>query len=66
VRRYQEGGSWSLFRLIGKGPRRAEAGGSLVTFSDGSHSATFRLRETSGGQPFGRGGVWSFRCPAAL
>jgi type VI secretion system protein ImpL len=25
VRRYQEGGSWSLFRLIGKGPRRAEA-----------------------------------------
>jgi hypothetical protein len=66
VRRYQEGGSWSLFRLIGKGRVVPEAVATLVTFSDGAHSVTFRLSETSGGQPFGRGGVWSFRCPGAL
>lgn len=67
VRRYQEGGFWSPFRLIDKGRSVAEPdGATLVAFSDGTHSATLRLRVASGGQPFGRGGLWAFRCPAKL
>ena len=67
VRRYQEGGFWSPFRLVDKARSAAEpSGATLVTFSDGAHSATLRLRVASGGQPFGRGGLWAFRCPAKL
>jgi type VI secretion system protein ImpL len=67
VRRYQEGGVWSLFRLIDKGDAAPEAdGATLVTFSDGEHVARLRLRVAGGAQPFERGGLWSFRCPSGL
>ncbi|HEX8223808.1 MAG TPA: type VI secretion protein IcmF/TssM N-terminal domain-containing protein [Allosphingosinicella sp.] len=67
ARRYQEGGVWSLFRLIGKGDSAPEADGStLLTFSDGEHVARFRLRVAGGARPFERGGMWSFRCPSKL
>jgi hypothetical protein len=67
VRRYQEGGVWSLLRLIDKSEAVAEADGStLATFSDGEHVARFRLRAAGGGRPFERGGIWAFRCPPAL
>lgn len=60
-------GSWALFRLIDKS--RMENAGPMaikVKFGDGSRAAQFRISLPSESNPFSRGGIWSFRCPAAL
>ncbi len=60
-------GPWALFRLMDKA-RRENAGPQtlLATFGEGDVSAVFRVSLPSDRNPFGRGGVWSFRCPMTL
>lgn len=60
-------GPWALFRLF-EAARKENAGPTQVkaTFGDGAAFATFMITLPSGESPFSRGGMWSFRCPAAL
>jgi type VI secretion system protein ImpL len=67
VAKIETQGPWALFRLMDKA-KRENAGPStlLATFGQGDVSAVFRISLPSDRNPFGRGGLWSFRCPAIL
>jgi type VI secretion system protein ImpL len=67
VAKIESQGPWALFRLMDKA-KRENAGPStlLATFGQGDVSAVFRISLPSDRNPFGRGGLWSFRCPAIL
>ncbi|MCC7267701.1 MAG: type VI secretion system membrane subunit TssM [Caulobacteraceae bacterium] len=67
LRRFEAQGTWALFRLMDQA-RRENAGPTALkaTFGEGAASATFRIILPSDQNPFSRGGLWSFRCPAAL
>lgn len=60
-------GPWAFFRLMDKaqkqnaGPRTI-----LATFRSGDQWATLAFELPSTNSPFTRGGMWTFRCPAAL
>jgi len=60
-------GPWALFRLMdvskkeNAGPRTI-----LATFGEGAQTVQFKIELASDDNPFGRGGIWSFRCPVAL
>ena len=60
-------GPWALFRLMDKA-RRENAGPQTIiaTFGEGDVSAVFRIGLPSERNPFGRGGLWGFRCPITL
>ena len=60
-------GPWALFRLLDKA-RRENSGPQtiLATFGQGDASVVFRISLPSERNPFGRGGLWSFRCPVTL
>ena len=60
-------GPWALFRLMDEA--RVENSGPqtlLATFGSNAKTAVFKVSLASDTNPFGRGGVWSFRCPVAL
>jgi type VI secretion system protein ImpL len=67
TKNFSEGGVWALFRLMDQA-RRENAGPSafLATFEEGGQGATFRFTLTSERNPFGKGGLWTFRCPVQL
>ena len=60
-------GPWALFRLMDAAHKENAGTDSLrATFTDGTHSAVFLVTLAGNDNPFGRGGIWSFRCPVAL
>ncbi len=62
-----EEGPWALFRLFDKARRKNNGEMQfLATFGTGDRSATLRITVNGTKNPFSRGGVWSFRCPASL
>ncbi|UYY57206.1 type VI secretion system membrane subunit TssM [Sphingomonas sp. S2-65] len=67
LRRFEAEGPWALFRLMGKA-QKENAGAQTIraTFGEGAASATLAIRLPSQRDPFSRGDLWSFRCPAAL
>ena len=67
VKRFTAEGPWALFRLLDQS-QRENAGPTAVksTFGQGAQFATFKIYMPSDKSPFGRGGLWSFRCPAKL
>lgn len=67
VRRYDGQGVWALFRLM-DAAQKENAGPSAIkaTFGQGSQYFTLKVSLPSDKNPFGRGGLWSFRCPAKL
>ncbi len=67
LKRFEADGPWALFRLMEKA-RRENSGPKAIkaTFGEGVAFATFRIELTNERNPFGRGGIWSFRCPGAL
>jgi len=38
----------------------------LATFGSGAQTAVFKISLPNDRNPFGRGGLWSFRCPTVL
>lgn len=60
-------GPWALFRLL-DAARKENAGplALLATFGSGAQTAVFKISLPNDRNPFGRGGLWSFRCPTAL
>jgi len=60
-------GPWALFRLMDKA-RQENAGPTAfkATFGEGAAFATLKVDLNSDRNPFRRGSLWSFRCPAAL
>jgi type VI secretion system protein ImpL len=67
VGRFDGQGAWALFRLMDQA-QKENAGPTAVkaTFGQGAQAATFKIYLPSGANPFSRGGLWSFRCPAKL
>ncbi|SDA24712.1 type VI secretion system membrane subunit TssM [Sphingomonas sp. NFR15] len=67
VKRIEMLGPWALFRLLdaarvrNAGPSRLRA-----TFGEGAQTASLDINLPSTTDPFGRGGPFSFRCPARL
>ena len=67
VKRIEMLGPWALFRLLdaarvrNAGPSRLRA-----TFGDGAQTASLDVNLPSATNPFGRGGPFSFHCPARL
>lgn len=60
-------GPWALFRLLDKADKENAGPQSIrATFRSGPHSVTLLLQLPTTENPFGRGGIWSFRCPTAL
>ncbi len=67
LRRFEAEGPWALFRLIGKAQmENAGAQAIRATFGEGTGSATLAIQLPGQRNPFSRGDLWSFRCPAAL
>jgi type VI secretion system protein ImpL len=67
VKRFEAEGAWAPFRLFDAAQR--ENAGPMAfkaTFGQGAQFATFRVTLPTDKSPFGRGGMWSFRCPAKL
>ncbi len=60
-------GPWALFHLM-DAARKENAGSEtlLATFGQGAASVQFKIVLANDQNPFGRGGLWSFRCPTAL
>lgn len=67
LRRFDARGPWALFRLIDLA-RTQNAGASAIraTFGEGGETAVFTIGLPSSSNPFGRGGPFSFHCPARL
>lgn len=67
LRRFEAEGPWALFRLIDRATKE-NAGTQAIkaTFGEGARAVTFLIKLPSDKNPFSRGGVWSFRCPAQL
>ncbi len=60
-------GPWALFHLMDTA-RKENAGPTAIkaTFGEGAAFATLKITLPSESNPFSRGGLWSFRCPATL
>jgi type VI secretion system protein ImpL len=61
-------GPWALFRLMDAATKKENAGPTAfkATFGQGTAFAAFKITLPSDRNPFSRGGLWSFRCPATL
>ncbi len=60
-------GPWALFRLMDQAKREnAGTQAMLATFGNGAQNVVFKVSLPDDRNPFNRGGVWSFRCPAVL
>jgi len=67
LKRFEAQGAWAPFRLFDAAQR--ENAGPMAfkaTFGQGAQFATLRVTLPTDKSPFGRGGMWSFRCPAKL
>ena len=66
-RRFEGQGVWALFRLM-DAAQKENAGPTAIkaTFGQGAQFVAFKITLPSDRNPFGRGGMWSFRCPAKL
>ncbi|HEX8240423.1 MAG TPA: type VI secretion system membrane subunit TssM [Allosphingosinicella sp.] len=65
--RIEAEGPWALFRLFDKAEKQNSGERSIkATFRSGTQWATLRIILPGEHNPFGRGGLWSFRCPLAL
>lgn len=62
----QESGVWALFRLMERAKRQNSGQSLLASFSTDGGSVTLRVTLPSEDSPFGRGGMWAFRCPLKL
>jgi len=60
-------GPWALFRLMDKA-QQENAGPTAfkATFGEGAAFATLKFNLNADRNPFRRGSLWSFRCPAKL
>ncbi|MGH7023953.1 MAG: type VI secretion system membrane subunit TssM [Caulobacteraceae bacterium] len=67
VKTFSAQGPWALFRLMDKA-KQENAGPTAfkATFGEGAAFATLKFDLGSDRDPFRRGGLWSFRCPATL
>jgi len=67
VKRFEGQGVWALFRLM-DAAQKENAGPTAIkaTFGQGAQFVAFKITLPSDRNPFGRGGMWSFRCPAKL
>ncbi|WP_326523459.1 type VI secretion system membrane subunit TssM [Sphingomonas sp.] len=67
LRRIETEGAWALFRLIDQA-QKENAGERAIkaTFGDGARAVTLMIQLPGDKNPFSRGGLWSFRCPAQL
>ncbi len=67
VRRFDGQGVWALFRLM-DAAQKENAGPNAVkaTFGQGAQFFALKITLPSDKNPFGRGGLWSFRCPSKL
>ena len=60
-------GPWALFRLMDAAQKQnAGPQALLATFGSGAQTAVFKITLPTDRNPFGRGGLWSFRCPVTL
>lgn len=60
-------GPWAIFRLFDKARRRNDGQTAfLATFGSGDATATLRIILPDDRNPFGHGGLWTFRCPSTL
>ena len=60
-------GPWALFRLMDLAKKENSGPQTMIaTFGDGARNVVFKVTLANDSNPFSRGGVWSFRCPAAL
>ncbi len=61
----QDTGSWSMFRLFGRGKLHPGASPDryTLTFQIGDRQATFEIRASAGPNPFTPGLLQDFRCP---
>jgi type VI secretion system protein ImpL len=67
VKTFSGHGPWALFRLMDQA-RQENAGPTAfkATFGEGASFATLKFTLESDRNPFRRGSLWSFRCPASL
>lgn len=67
IKRIEAEGAWALFRLM-DAAEKENAGPKAIkaTFGDGAATATLMIQLPGDQNPFGRGGMWSFRCPSTL
>ena len=67
LRRFEAQGPWALFHLM-DAAQKENAGPTVVkaTFGQGAQYFSLKVNLPSDKNPFGRGGLWSFRCPAKL
>ncbi|HWF01033.1 MAG TPA: type VI secretion system membrane subunit TssM [Caulobacteraceae bacterium] len=67
IKTFEAAGPWAIFRLMDKA-RQENAGPTAfkATFGEGAAFATFKIDLGSDRNPFRRGSIWSFRCPAKL
>ena len=67
IKEFPAQGPWALFHLM-DAARKENAGPTAIkaTFGEGAAFATLKITLPSDTNPFNRGGVWSFRCPATL
>ena len=67
VKTFSGQGPWALFRLMDKA-KQENAGPTAfkATFGEGAAFATLKIDLNSDRNPFRRGSLWSFRCPASL
>ncbi|PSJ36837.1 type VI secretion system membrane subunit TssM [Allosphingosinicella deserti] len=67
LRRFEAEGPWALFRLMGQADKENAGPQSIrATFGEGTAAATLAVQLPSQRNPFSRGDLWSFRCPATL
>lgn len=65
--RFEAEGPWALFRLVDKA-RVQNAGPAAIKlgFGSGAQATTLAMALPGTSNPFGHGGLWSFRCPVTL
>ncbi|USQ98583.1 type VI secretion IcmF C-terminal domain-containing protein [Caulobacter sp. RL271] len=67
VRRFEAQGPWALFHLMDAAQKENAGPATLkATFGQGSQYFSLKVSLPSDKNPFGRGGLWSFRCPGKL
>jgi type VI secretion system protein ImpL len=67
VNQFSAAGPWALFKLMDAAAKENSGPTAFkATFGQGATSAAFKISLPSDHNPFSRGGLWSFRCPAKL
>lgn len=67
IKTFEAEGPWALFRLLDQATKEnAGERGLKASFGDGARKATLQFALPTDRNPFSRGGLWSFRCPASL